>query len=261
VRLELLPLWDVQVQKEERKSGAVPIPVYLLTELKYFPSMVQVEDADAFKIYLALLRNFSHTQDVRLTAVFEDLAQELPIDRESDKSGVIFQVMKALERLSEKYGLLKIEKQEPERAGIRFSLSEKNLPAVGVPAAFFEGNYAKELSVYALYAYFVILYRCQTSGDSPVWLGSEINVENDFPIPHDRFRLVARRPRRRSLARDGRVRWRRRNARDTTPAQLRGVTKPGGQRYTAAPLRPLHAHSCCWHYEHRRFTADDGSRG
>ena len=199
IRLELLPLWDVKNQKEERSLGVVSIPLSLLTEMKYFPDMTQYEDADAFKIYLALLRAFVRVGDTRFEIVFDELAQELPTNRQADKSGVAFQVQKALERLNEKYELLKMEKQDPERAKVLLSFPGKSLPAFGVPIAFFDGNYAKELSVQALYAYFIILYRSQMSGDSPVWLGSAQNVENDFPISHDRFQMGVDELRRQNL--------------------------------------------------------------
>lgn len=199
IRLELLPLWDVKSLKEQRDSGVVSIPLSLLTEMNYFPAMTQYEDADAFRIYLALLRIFLRVRDLRFDAVFESLGQELPIDRTADNHGVMFQVRQTLERLNEKYGLLKIDKMEPDRATITLSIPGKSLPAVGVPVSFFDGNYVKELPVQALYAYFVILYRSQMSGDSPVWLGSAMNVENDFPISHDRFQLGVDELRRQNL--------------------------------------------------------------
>lgn len=198
-RLELFPLWDIEAQRDERAAGALPVPLFLIREFKYFSSMVTHDDGDAMKIYLALLRNFYSMQQAGQTVAFEDLVQEIPADQYFERGAVTFQTLKTLQRLESEYGLLKIEKEEPDRVQLRLNLPSALTPAVSVPLAFFQEGYAKGFSPRAIFAYIVIRYRLQMSGDSPVWLGSEHNVEQDFPMTSANFRLAVTELRRQNL--------------------------------------------------------------
>ena len=187
VWLELLPLWDIQEKKAEKKEGRLAVPLFLFRELKYFPTMVSFDDGDAVKIFLKLLRDFYQSQQTRLRVSLEELGQEIPADRYFERVAVRAQVVKTLERLQDQYGLLKIENREAEYAEIFFSFPGNLEPSVGVPLTFFTENYAKDLSAQALFVYGVILYKSQISGHSPVWLGSPRNVERDFPLSSVHF--------------------------------------------------------------------------
>lgn len=187
-RLEFLPLWDVEQHKNEAVDGGIPVPFYLLRDIKYFPSMVRNDDGDAMKIYFALLRIFYHVQDVRLTASFDELGREIPSENYYEKSALQFQVLKTLDRLATEYGLIDIEKKASDRYQIRMIFPSDNEKVIRVPLVFFEENYAKELTEEGVFAYLVILYRTQISGEAPVWLGSERNVEQDFPMTKEKFR-------------------------------------------------------------------------
>lgn len=191
VRLELLPLWDVEVRKQETKEGTVPVPVYLMKDLKYFPGMVSAEDSDALKIYLALLRTFFMQNSVHLTVPLEDLVSEIPADQHFARAEASFQVIKTLERLEKTYELIKLEQKGPERAELTLVMPQDLNPAVNVPLPFFQENYAKQLSSQAILAYLIIRLKAQASGESPVWLGSERNVEQDFPMTREKFRMGA----------------------------------------------------------------------
>lgn len=189
IRLELLPLWDVEARRIETKEGVFPVPVYLLREMKYFPGMVTRDDGDAMKIYLTLLRKFFISQNIKLTFLIEELISQIPEDTHFARSEAAWQVIKILERLEQDYGLIKIEQKGPERIEVELILPQSFHPSVSVPIPLFEENYAKQLSVRALYAYLVIRLKAQTSGQSPVWLGSEKNVEQDFPMTREKFRM------------------------------------------------------------------------
>ncbi len=199
MRLEMLPLWDVETRRTEMAEGRIPVPLYLMHEMRYFPAMAQKDDGDALKIYLKLLRLFFGSQAVEFTANFADLSQEIPADEFFDEGTVRFQVLKTLKRLAEEYDLIEIIEEEPDQARIRLTLPTGLEPAVAVPPAFFHENFAKQLPPNAIYAYFVILYRSQSSGESPVWLGSGPNVEQDFPMPQERFRTGVQEIRRHNL--------------------------------------------------------------
>ena len=71
---------------------------------------------------------------------------------------------------------------------VQLKLPTSLSPVVGIPMAFFDENYAKELTPQAIYVYAIILYRSQVSGKAPVWIGSENNVQQDFPISTGYFR-------------------------------------------------------------------------
>lgn len=188
-RLEFLPLWDVEQHKKELTQGGIPVPFYLLRDIKYFPSMVRNDDGDAMKIYFALLQIFHHVQDVHLTASFDELAREIPAENYYEKSALQFQVLKTLDRLATEYGLIEIEKKAVDRYQIRMIFPSDNEPVIRVPQIFFQENYAKELSEEGLFSYLVILYRSQISGEAPIWLGSERNIEQDFPMAKEKFRM------------------------------------------------------------------------
>ncbi len=188
VRLEFLPLWDVEQHKTKMEGGEVAVPLYLLREMKYFPSMITNDDGDAVKVYLALLRYFYRAQDVYLTVSFEELSREIPAEDYYEKGTVQFQVLKTLERLASDYGLVEITEKASDRYKLRMIFPSSNDAGIRVPLVFFQENYSKQLSSEALFAYFVILYRSQISGESPVWLGSERNVEQDFPMTKEKFR-------------------------------------------------------------------------
>lgn len=198
-RLELMPLWDVEARKAEKSDGRVAVAVYLLRELKYFPSMVSLEDSDAFKIYLALLRIFQQVHDVRMKVRLEDMAHEIPAGEYYESGTVSFQALKTLERLAEQYQLIKIEEKGPEEISVQMIFPSASQPTIGVPVPFFHENHAKELSAAGLYTYLLILLKSQTSGESPVWLGSERNVEKDFPLSRENFRNGVEELRRRNL--------------------------------------------------------------
>ncbi len=189
VRLELLPLWDVEVKKREKTEGGVGVPVFLLRDKKYFAGMVRLDDSDAMKIYLALLRGFYASGAIRGTWMFEDLAAEIPADEHYERYAVGLQVLKSIERLEKSYGLVAVERKEADRVTLTLILPSDLKPAAYVPLMIFHENYAKQLSARALMAYFIILLRSQAAGDSPVWLGSERNVEQDFPVTREDFRL------------------------------------------------------------------------
>jgi hypothetical protein len=199
IRLELLPLWDVASRKLERAEGRIPVPLLLLRELKYFPAMVNDDDSDAFKIYLGLLRTFQKVQSVQLDLTYEEIAQEIPSERVLEASAASFQVLKALERLEKNYGLLRVDKKDVDRAALTLLLPDRIEANVGVPIAFFQEGYIKDLSPSALFAYFVILYRSQMSGESPVWVGSTRNVEQDFPLSAGQFKRGTEELRRQNL--------------------------------------------------------------
>lgn len=189
VRLELLPLWNLEVQKSEVRDGGFPVPVYLMRDLKYLPGMVSSEDSDAMKIYFALLRHFFTANQMKLSIPLEELVSEIPADLHFAAAESAFQVIKALERLEQVYGLIKIDQKGPSRVELMMILPSDMQPSVRVPLLFFQEGYAKQLSGNALFAYLVIQLRAQASGDSPVWLGSEKNVEQDFPVTRERFRM------------------------------------------------------------------------
>ncbi len=199
VRLELLPLWDVEAKKQDLKDGSLPVPVYLMRDLKYIPGMVSAEDSDALKIYLALLKHFFIANQVRLTIPVEDLVSEIPADQHFAAAEASFQVYKALERLEKTHELIRIEQKGPQRVELTMVLPQDFQPSVRVPMAFFSEGYAKQFSANAIFAYLVIRQKSQISGDSPVWLGSEKNVEQDFPFSRERFRLGVEELKRKNL--------------------------------------------------------------
>ncbi len=199
VRLELLPLWDVQAKKNEITDGGIPVPVYLMRDLKYFPGMTHAEDSDAIRIYLALLRHFYSSNAVRMSLSVEELVDEIPADQHFAAAESAFQVLKTLDRLEKVHELIKLEKKSAERVELTLILPQDLQPAVRVPVPFFQEGYAKQLSANAIFAYLVILLRSQTSGDAPVWLGSEKNVEQDFPLPREKFRQGIEELRRKNL--------------------------------------------------------------
>jgi hypothetical protein len=189
IRLELLPLWDVERLKMERTDGRIAVPLFLLREEKYFPSMIQMDDPDSMKIYLALLRNFYQLHQMQMNVSLEELSREIPADRFFEKDAVMFQVFKSLQRLETQYELIKVEKKESERVHLSLILPPDLEKNVGVPPAFFHENYCKESSASAIYVYLVILHRSQTSGEAPVWLGSSTNIEKDFPLGPENFKV------------------------------------------------------------------------
>ena len=188
-RLELLPLWDVQAQKEERQEGRLAVPLFVLQEMRIFPAMVKVDDGDAMKIFLVLLREFYKNHQSEIPVILKEWAREIPADQTMDAGTAAFQVLKTIERLESEYEILKIENKEPDRVVVRLQLPVTLEPTVGVPFSFFDENYAKQLSARSIFSYLVILYRAQMSGQSPVWLGSESNVEADFPVTRENFRF------------------------------------------------------------------------
>lgn len=198
-RLELLPLWDLEKEKEERSVGVVAAPLYLFQDHKYFPAIVQRDDGDAMKIYFALLRQFFIANQLLQTVTLEELGREIPSDRYFEKSAIEFQALKTLERLQNEYGLITLKKREPNRVDVQMLFPHDLTPAVGIPLAFFHENYAKDLSARAIFSYGVILTRSQSSGQSPVWLGSPHNVEQDFVIERQDFKLGVEDLRRQNL--------------------------------------------------------------
>lgn len=189
MRLELLPLWDLKTERDETTSGAVPIPVFLLQDVQYFPQMVKHEDGDAMRIYLALLEAYYRDQSVDLKVKVEDYISKIPAERTLEKSGVSHEIRRALDRLEESYDLITLLGQEPEAIHLRMKLPATPGAYVDVPQRFFEENYGKDLSASALYVYFLIRERSQISGHSPVWVGSERNLEQDFPIRREDFHI------------------------------------------------------------------------
>ncbi len=188
MRLELLPLWDVEVKKADRTEGRIGVPIFMLQEINFFPAMVSHDDGDAMKIWFALLRAFYQFQSTQLELSYEELGREIPGDKIYERGALNFQVLKTLKRLEEEYGLIKINQEQPDRIKLTLALPASLEPSVAVPLLFFQESYAKELSPRAIFAYLVILYRSQLSGESPVWLGSPRNVEQDFPMQAENFR-------------------------------------------------------------------------
>jgi hypothetical protein len=188
LRLEFLPLWDVEQKKSEEAAGTVAVPFYLIHELPYFPQMVINDDGDAIKIYLTLLRIFYQVQDVHLSVNYEELGSEIPADQYFEPHAVLFQTVKTLERLEEAYGLIQIEKKESDRARIRMVFPSQKDALIKVPVTFFQEGYSKNLTPPAIFAYLVLCYKTQISGEAPVWLGSERNIEQDFPLSKEKFR-------------------------------------------------------------------------
>ena len=199
MRLELLPLWDVDAKKQERREGRIPVPLFLLKEITFFPAMVRNDDSNALKIYLALIRKFFVLQQIGFSVGLEELGRETPSERYLEPGVLAYQVLTTLERLSKQYKLIDIHRKMPDRVELRLRLPDEIEPSVGVPVSFFHENYAKELSPQAIYVYFVILYKSQISGESPVWLGSGRNVESDFPLASEKFRYGAEELRRKNL--------------------------------------------------------------
>ncbi|MBN1689305.1 MAG: hypothetical protein JW893_09400 [Candidatus Omnitrophica bacterium] len=198
-RMELLPLWNIKAAREERQEGRLAVPLYLLTEVRYFPAMVNYEDGDAFKIFLVLLKLFYEHHDTELTVPLEDLIPYIPAGRYYEKSAVVYQALRTVQRLADEYWLLEIVEQLPTQVKLKLKLPRELGPVVGVPLSFFNEHYAKELTPAAIYAYFVILYRLQVSGESPVWLGSAHNISQDFPLTQQNFLLGATELRRKNL--------------------------------------------------------------
>jgi len=63
-RLELLPLWNLETNAGARQGATLAVPLFLLQDMQFFPSMVRIDDGDAIKIYLALFRNFLNSQNI-----------------------------------------------------------------------------------------------------------------------------------------------------------------------------------------------------
>jgi len=189
LRLELLPLWDIAVQREERAVGRIPVPIYLLQDVQYFPAMVTHEDTDAMKVFFALYRMWHESHQAVLEVPLSDLTGEIPAGSRMEQGAVEYHVLLTIRRLSREYDLVRIEAEEPGKVRVRLKLPLSLEPSVGVPSPFFDEHYAKELTARAIYVYLVILYRVQASGESPVWLGSAHNVAQDFPISRENFYL------------------------------------------------------------------------
>jgi hypothetical protein len=198
-RLELMPLWNLEVKKQDMRDGGIPVPVYLMRDMKYLPGMVSSEDSDAMKVYLALLRHFFIANQMRLSVSLADLVSEIPADQHFAETEASFQVLKSLDRLEQVHGLIKLEQKGPDRVELMMVLPQDMQPAVRVPMLFFTEGYAKQLSANALFAYLTILLKAQASGDSPVWLGSGKNVEQDFPMTQERFRFGVEELKRKNL--------------------------------------------------------------
>ncbi len=198
-RLELLPLWDFKMKTEAHVGGELPIPLYLLQDVQYFPNMVSTEDGDALRIYLALLENYFQSKSRVLKVSLQDLGSRIPGENSMNAALVVHQVYEALTRLERSYELIQAKKEEPDQMEIELKLPEKLEPSVRVPLAYFHENYVKDLSPRASYAYFIMVYRLQTSGRSPVWVGSDVNVEQDFPFTKENFRLAVKELRRANL--------------------------------------------------------------
>lgn len=198
LRLEFLPLWDVEQKRLEQTEGNVGVPVYLIREMRYFPKMVLHDDGDAIKVYLSLLRLFYQVQDVHLNAVYEELSHDIPADEFYEPTAAAFQVIRTIERLEE-YGLIQIERKDSDRARIRMIFPSQNDAMIKVPIFFFQEGFSKTLTPPAIFAYFVITYKTQISGEAPVWLGSERNVEQDFPMAEAKFRAGVSELRERNL--------------------------------------------------------------
>lgn len=188
-RLELLPLWNVQIEKARRSDGEVPVPLFLLQDVKYFPAMVRQDDGDALRIYLALLQIYYAAHAPEFNVAFSELIQRIPADRFFEKGAAVYQVIQTLKRLQDEYGLIQIAEENPETMKISLQLPGEVSPVIGVFPAFFSEGFAKDLSPRALFAYLIILYRVQQSGQSPVWVGSGRNIEQDFPLPFPDFSL------------------------------------------------------------------------
>ncbi len=249
VRLELLPLWDVQMAKEERRDGRLAVPFFLLKEMRHFPAMAKVDDGDSMKIYLAILRLFYLAHQDPLRVNFEELGHQIPAASTIDRGALIFQVVQSLRRLEKEYELITLVKEEAERSEIRLLLPENRAPLVGVPHAFFDEHYAKELSPEAIYTYLIILYRLQMSGESPVWLGSERNIEQDFPLTQENFRFGMRELKRQNLI-------------ETFPFRLSfGKGYEGEEtleaRYLINPIPALSERLRTWNRMHEEFGRDE----
>ncbi|MSR77230.1 MAG: hypothetical protein EXS63_03240 [Candidatus Omnitrophica bacterium] len=198
-RMEFFPLWDLKVEKESRTVGELAVPVFLLQDVKYFPGMVSSDDGDAIKIYLFLLEKFYEAHQNTLKVSLEELSHRIPSDRTIDRMALDHQVDEVLRRLSNQYKLLTIQGEDPSHPELTLKLPVVLTPNVQVSLTLFHENYVKDFSARAIYAYFVIRYRLQMSGESPVWVGSERNVEKDFPIPREQFRLAVDELRRQNL--------------------------------------------------------------
>lgn len=188
-RLDMLPLWDVAMKKEDRNGLRVSVPLFLLKEVRYFPNMASFEDGDAMRIFLALLQKFYEAQNLSFKVSLNELTGELPADRIYDKGSVAFQVLRTLQRLESEYELLEIVSELPDELEIKLLFPKDIRPVIGIHRDLFAEGYTKELSAKAIYAYLVIAYHMQISGESPVWLGTEQNVEQDFPLKAYDFRL------------------------------------------------------------------------
>ncbi len=198
-RLELLPLWDLKSERDAHLDGEIPIPLFLIQDVKYFSSMVQSEDGDSLRVYLTLLEKFFKLHSTTFTISMADLKARLPSSDTQDPGSQVYLAYEALRRLGGTYDLAAIKNEDPNQVEINLKLPEKLDPVIRVPEPFFHENYAKSLSPRALVAYFILMYRFQMSGASPVWIGTEANVEQDFPITRDDFRLGVQELRRENL--------------------------------------------------------------
>lgn len=199
VRLELLPLWDLKSERDARLDGELPVPLFLIQDVKYFSAMVQSEDGDSLRLYLTLLEKFFTIHSSTFKVSIAELKTRLPSSDSQDPGTQVYLTYEALRRLENTYELAMVQNEDPNQMEVALKLPEKLEPVIRVPLPFFHENYAKHLSPRALVSYLILAYRFQMSGSSPVWIGTEANIEQDFPITRDDFRLGVQELRRENL--------------------------------------------------------------
>lgn len=159
-------------------TPTVQIPKEFLTDNKLLGEMVSQADERTFDTYLYLLSLYDGNAEWQITLNYDNLAKSLAIDNMT-KEDYRRQINKVLDKLQEKYKLIKFKNPERNQdAQIMLNESESS-NSVSLPTTYWRYGWNKTLSFPAKAMYLVNLSNTQTS---PTWFMARENIAKTYSI-------------------------------------------------------------------------------
>ncbi len=159
-------------------TPTVQIPKEFLSENKLLGEMVSQSDERTFDTHLYLLSLYDGNSEQKLTLNYDTLAKSLAIDNMT-KEDYRRQINKVLDKLQDKYKLIKFKNPERNQDAEIILIKSKDIESFNLPTTYWRHGWNKTLTLPAKVMYLINLSYTQTS---PSWFMARETIAKNFNI-------------------------------------------------------------------------------
>ena len=159
-------------------TPSVPIPKDFLMNKNLLGEMISQSDDRAFDTYLYILSQYNGNPDLTLTLNYDKLADSLGINTMS-KEDYRRQINKVLEKLQDKYNLIKFQNPARNQDAMLTLAKNQNSESFNLPTIYWNYNWNKTLALPAKTMYLINLFYTE---HTPSWFMSRETLSKTFNI-------------------------------------------------------------------------------